>query len=90
MVSMEDFHSSHDACRDADRIAAGNWHALANFVGKSFCSDGLLIDIGSTTTDIIPILQGAVATTARTDYRAAGGRFAGLYRWSANPGIKPG
>ncbi len=62
------FHSSHDACRDADRIAAGNWHALANFVGKSFCSDGLLIDIGSTTTDIIPILQGAVATTARTDF----------------------
>ena len=36
--------------------AAANWHALARFAGR-FAANGaaLLIDIGSTTTDIIPL-----------------------------------
>jgi probable H4MPT-linked C1 transfer pathway protein len=62
------FHASAAACRNADRIAAGNWHALASFVAQSFCSDGILIDIGSTTTDIIPIRGGRVGTAACTDH----------------------
>src|SRR5262245_36666371 len=38
--------------------AAANWHALATFAGR-FAATGsaLLIDIGSTTTDIIPLLN---------------------------------
>ncbi|MDG2131599.1 MAG: hydantoinase/oxoprolinase family protein [Fuerstiella sp.] len=40
-------------------VAAANWHALATWVGRAV-PDGpaLLIDMGSTTTDIIPLLDG--------------------------------
>jgi (4-(4-[2-(gamma-L-glutamylamino)ethyl]phenoxymethyl)furan-2-yl)methanamine synthase len=42
--------------------AASNWHALAAFAGR-FVPDGsaLLIDIGSTTCDLIPLLDGRPA-----------------------------
>jgi probable H4MPT-linked C1 transfer pathway protein len=48
--------------------AASNWHALARFCGR-FSKQGtaILIDVGSTTTDIIPILDGVPATVGRTD-----------------------
>ncbi|MCC9599988.1 tetrahydromethanopterin-linked C1 transfer pathway [Stieleria sp. JC731] len=53
-----------------DRIAAANWHALASHASSYLPSGrtGLLIDIGSTTTDLIPIINGQVATGARTDF----------------------
>lgn len=49
-------------------VAAANWHALATFVG-GYASRGtaLLVDIGSTTTDIIPILDGDPWTHGKTD-----------------------
>jgi probable H4MPT-linked C1 transfer pathway protein len=52
------FLSLDDASRSSLSVAAGNWHALATFVGPSAgpCA-ALLIDTGSTTTDIIPIFQ---------------------------------
>ncbi len=53
---------------DVDLIAAANWHALASYVGQSITPNALLIDIGSTTTDIIPIRNGRVATKTQTDY----------------------
>ncbi|MAI73758.1 MAG: tetrahydromethanopterin-linked C1 transfer pathway [Rhodopirellula sp.] len=62
------FHQAKHACQKPDLIAAANWHALANFVGREIASDALLIDIGSTTTDIIPIKGKQVATDALTDY----------------------
>lgn len=48
--------------------AAANWHALATFVGR-IVPEGtsLLIDVGSTTTDIIPIENGLPNPTGRTD-----------------------
>ena len=50
------------------RAAASNWHALARFACRFVPSDtGLLVDVGSTTTDIVPISAGQVATTADTD-----------------------
>lgn len=58
-----DFASSHP-----DLIAAANWHALASFVGHSIAPDALLIDVGSTTTDIVPIADGCVATKSKTDH----------------------
>jgi len=48
--------------------AASNWHVLARFAGqyaKKGC--GLLIDIGSTTCDIIPLVDGQPVTLGRTD-----------------------
>jgi probable H4MPT-linked C1 transfer pathway protein len=48
--------------------AASNWHALASFACR-FLPDrtGLLIDIGSTTTDIIPLVDGRVAAIGCND-----------------------
>lgn len=48
--------------------AAANWHALATWVGRSTpAGDSLLLDIGSTTTDIIPLEDGLPMPRGRTD-----------------------
>ena len=48
--------------------AASNWHALAKFAGRYAPSGvGMVIDIGSTTTDIIPLADGLPTTIGRTD-----------------------
>lgn len=52
-------------------VAASNWHALASWVASQATDWAsrlrLVVDIGSTTVDIIPVRSGRVATTARTD-----------------------
>jgi probable H4MPT-linked C1 transfer pathway protein len=48
--------------------AASNWHALANFAGRYVPKGvGLLIDIGSTTCDLIPLVDGQPVTIGKTD-----------------------
>jgi probable H4MPT-linked C1 transfer pathway protein len=49
-------------------VAAANWLALATFAGR-FAPRGaaLLIDVGSTTTDIIPLQDGVPTPQGRTD-----------------------
>jgi (4-(4-[2-(gamma-L-glutamylamino)ethyl]phenoxymethyl)furan-2-yl)methanamine synthase len=47
-------------------VAAANWVATALAVADAH-SDALLIDVGSTTTDIVPIAAGRVAATAHDD-----------------------
>ena len=48
--------------------AASNWHALAQFACRYMDGGaGLLVDVGSTTTDIIPLVDGRVAARGRTD-----------------------
>ncbi|MHA1269414.1 MAG: hydantoinase/oxoprolinase family protein [Candidatus Helarchaeota archaeon] len=46
-----------EVLKDPLQIAAANWVATSKFVGKSY-KNCILIDIGSTTTDIIPIFNG--------------------------------
>jgi (4-(4-[2-(gamma-L-glutamylamino)ethyl]phenoxymethyl)furan-2-yl)methanamine synthase len=46
--------------------AAANWAATARIVASLY-ADAILIDVGTTTTDIIPIAGGRVAATGRTD-----------------------
>ncbi len=46
--------------------AAANWVATGQWVAERH-PDCILIDIGSTTVDIIPILRGQVASQGRTD-----------------------
>jgi probable H4MPT-linked C1 transfer pathway protein len=46
--------------------AASNWLATALVVGRRH-PDCLLLDMGSTTTDVIPIVHGAVPAVGRTD-----------------------
>lgn len=49
--------------------AASNWHALATWAARATASSsGLLIDIGSTTADIIPLKLGDCASTGLTDF----------------------
>ncbi len=49
-------------------VAAANWHALATWAGRMVPeTTGLLIDMGSTTTDIIPLANGLPDPTGRTD-----------------------
>ena len=47
-------------------VAASNWAATARFVGGE-PPDCLLVDIGTTSTDIIPIIGGEPVTVGRTD-----------------------
>jgi (4-(4-[2-(gamma-L-glutamylamino)ethyl]phenoxymethyl)furan-2-yl)methanamine synthase len=47
-------------------IASTNWHASASALAMH-AQDALLIDIGSTTTDIVPIEHGLVALKALSD-----------------------
>ncbi|MGQ0634457.1 MAG: hydantoinase/oxoprolinase family protein [Planctomycetaceae bacterium] len=49
-------------------VAAANWHALATWAGRlAPHGPALLVDIGSTTTDVIPLCDGAPCPTGRTD-----------------------
>jgi probable H4MPT-linked C1 transfer pathway protein len=58
-----------EASRGAETLlAASNWHALGSYVARTQTKDCYLIDIGSTTADLIPIAGGTVATSATTDF----------------------
>jgi probable H4MPT-linked C1 transfer pathway protein len=62
------FHSASVARQHPLLVAAANWLALAQYAGR-FAAPGpaILIDIGSTTTDIIPLLDGKPVPQGRTD-----------------------
>jgi probable H4MPT-linked C1 transfer pathway protein len=47
-------------------FAATNWLASARWIARQF-PNCLLVDAGSTTTDILPILDGQVCVVGRTD-----------------------
>jgi probable H4MPT-linked C1 transfer pathway protein len=56
------------ALRQPLLAAASNWHALASFAGR-FVQQGtaLLVDIGSTTCDLIPLVDGTPRPMGATD-----------------------
>jgi len=47
-------------------VAAANWAATARLVAR-LRRDAVLVDVGSTTTDIIPIRRGRACPSGRTD-----------------------
>lgn len=51
----------------ADEIASANWHATADLVAARL-DEALLVDMGSTTTDLIPVAHGAVLAEGATDF----------------------
>ncbi len=56
------------ACKIPLLVAAANWHALATFVGRLVPQEAaVLIDIGTTTADIIPLWNGVPVPTGLTD-----------------------
>jgi len=54
------------AAADPEPVAAANWMATAMLAAR-LVGDGLLIDVGSTTTDIVPLRGGRPAPAGRTD-----------------------
>lgn len=51
---------------NAADIASANWHATASLLGRHV-PDALLVDIGSTTADLIPIVGGHAAASGYSD-----------------------
>lgn len=56
------------ALREPLRAAASNWHALGRFAARYAAGgSGLVLDIGSTTTDILPVVNGRLDARGSTD-----------------------
>jgi probable H4MPT-linked C1 transfer pathway protein len=60
------FLAPADAKNRTLEVASANWHATAALIAMRY-ADALLVDIGTTTTDLIPIRDGAVAARGATD-----------------------
>jgi (4-(4-[2-(gamma-L-glutamylamino)ethyl]phenoxymethyl)furan-2-yl)methanamine synthase len=60
------FYKLQEAEKDPLLCAASNWLASANYIANLY-KNCILIDAGSTTTDIIPIKEGQVICNGRTD-----------------------
>ena len=50
----------------AERVASANWHATASLTARAR-PNALCIDMGSTTTDIVPIAGGTIVARGLTD-----------------------
>ena len=56
-----------DRVRDAwQEVASANWHASATLAATRQ-GDGLLVDVGTTTTDLIPLKDGSPRAIGKTD-----------------------
>jgi (4-(4-[2-(gamma-L-glutamylamino)ethyl]phenoxymethyl)furan-2-yl)methanamine synthase len=60
------FLTATSAKADVEHVASANWHATARYLA-SHVRGGLLLDIGSTTTDIVPFSEGRVRANGMTD-----------------------
>jgi (4-(4-[2-(gamma-L-glutamylamino)ethyl]phenoxymethyl)furan-2-yl)methanamine synthase len=60
------FVTGTEARRRANEIASANWHASAAVVARRRKA-ALFIDVGSTTTDVVPIADGKVMSHGYTD-----------------------
>jgi (4-(4-[2-(gamma-L-glutamylamino)ethyl]phenoxymethyl)furan-2-yl)methanamine synthase len=60
------FLKPEDAKSRMLEVASANWHATAALLTRRY-ADALLVDIGTTTTDLIPIKAGGVAARGATD-----------------------
>lgn len=61
------FISTSKAIKQWERVASANWMATARWVA-SHKDNCIVVDIGSTTTDIIPIKSGKVAAIGKNDF----------------------
>jgi probable H4MPT-linked C1 transfer pathway protein len=66
MTTTGELISLKAARSDPLRCAAANWMATGLLVARSL-PDAVLVDCGGTTTDVIPIVAGAVAAQGGTD-----------------------
>jgi probable H4MPT-linked C1 transfer pathway protein len=59
--AKQGFVDSAEVSFYADSIASANWHASASLIAKSI-NQAVLVDIGSTTSDLILIKDGLIAS----------------------------
>lgn len=62
----DEFASCQDACAATARVASANWRATAQCVARRLPC-GTLLDIGSTTTDIVPVAEGKIQARGADD-----------------------
>ena len=60
LLSIEEAH------REPIRVASANW-AATGWITKQSIKNCIVVDVGSTTTSIIPIVNGKIAAKGRTD-----------------------
>lgn len=67
-LTCGDFEGVSVARQRIAEVAAANWHAVARFSGR-FAPSGpaILVDLGSTTCDVIPLRNGAPCAAGRDD-----------------------
>jgi probable H4MPT-linked C1 transfer pathway protein len=64
-----EFLDSEQAKANHLKVASANWHALATYAGRFAPRyGGFLLDIGSTTSDLIPLRDGKPAAVGLTDF----------------------
>ena len=66
--SKKNFLKKKLAIKKTFELNSMNWHATASFISNSF-PNCILIDIGSTTTDIIPIKNKRIISKSVNDYQ---------------------
>jgi probable H4MPT-linked C1 transfer pathway protein len=55
-----------EALKHPMQVASANWHAAATLLARKH-SDALFIDVGTTTTDLLPVKEGQVSARGFTD-----------------------
>lgn len=60
------FVAPQDALRHVEDVASANWFASASLAARKQRT-ALLVDVGSTTTDVVPVVNGVVAARGYTD-----------------------
>ncbi|ADL58820.1 H4MPT-linked C1 transfer pathway protein [Methanothermobacter marburgensis] len=65
-VSLSGMVDASEAVRDPMDVAAANWVATSQ-IASAMSSDCIMVDVGSTTTDIIPVKDGFEAARGRND-----------------------
>lgn len=66
-AGMSGFFTPQRAAKSPEAVASANWAASAQLVA-SRVRNSLFVDIGSTTTDIVPIRDGKLAVRGHNDY----------------------
>ena len=61
-----EFIGANQARAEPGLVASANWHATARHLARTL-SDGMLLDIGSTTADIVPVIAGTIVARGLTD-----------------------
>lgn len=67
--SQNKFLEREEFFKSWESIASANWHATTNYVSSQI-ENGILVDIGSTTTDLIPFKNNmTIRNTTTSDYK---------------------